>query len=115
MEKLHTLLKTVLLFTILGSGVGKLMQLPPLVESFNNLGYPLYLMQILGVAYILGVIGILQPFSNGLKQWSYSGIAFALLGAFFSHLMAEDPVSKAIPALVLFIILIIVYRQDIET
>ena len=115
MEKLFTLLKIVLLFSMLGSGVGKLMQLPPLVESFNNLGYPLYLMKILGVAYVLGVLGILQPFSHGLKQWSYAGIAFALLGAFLSHLMAGDPVSTAIPALVLFIILIVVYKQEIET
>jgi hypothetical protein len=50
----------------------------------TNLGYPEYIIQFLGIAKILGVIGILAPISPRLKEWAYAGIFFDLIGAMYS-------------------------------
>ena len=45
-------------------------------EAMANLGDPMYLMTILGVAKILGVIALLAPRLPLLKEWAYAGFTF---------------------------------------
>jgi len=59
-------------------------------DLFTHLGYPLYLLNILGVAKILGVIGIWQKKVTFLREWAYAGIMIDLFGALSSHLMVGD-------------------------
>jgi hypothetical protein len=42
---------------------------------------PLYLLQILGIAKILGVIAILQTKWATIKEWAYAGFTFDIIGA----------------------------------
>ena len=59
-------------------------------ESIGALGYPEYLMTILGVAKLLGVIALLIPGAPLLKEWAYAGFTFDLLGAAASHAFVGD-------------------------
>jgi len=90
---------------IAGSAVGKLMMAQPLTESFAALGYPSYLLTILGTFYLLGLVGLWQSKSGRLKEWAFAGFTIAMLGAFSSHMMAGDPMVAAAPSLVLLALL----------
>lgn len=77
------------------------------VENFTTLGYPTYLMTIIGVWKILGVIVILLPKLPLIKEWAYAGFFFVMSGAVISHLIVGDPVGKVLPAVLLLILVII--------
>lgn len=55
----------------------------------QHLGFPLYMIPFLGVAKILGVIGILIPGFPRLKEWAYAGLTFDLVGALYSNTMVD--------------------------
>ena len=71
-------------------------------------GDPIYLLKILGLAYVLGVVAIVQPKFKTLRQWGYAGFAVALIGAASSHLLAGQVISTAVPALTLLAVLLVV-------
>jgi uncharacterized membrane protein YphA (DoxX/SURF4 family) len=52
----------------------------------QQLGYPLYIIPLIGVTHILGGVGLLIPNVPRLTQWVYAGFAFTLLLAFYSQL-----------------------------
>lgn len=87
------------------SGIGDLVGAEPLVEGITKLGYPRYLLYILGVAKIAGVIVIAAPGLLRLKEWAYAGFTIDFLGAFASHLLNGDTIPEAAPAFVVFLIL----------
>jgi uncharacterized membrane protein YphA (DoxX/SURF4 family) len=60
------------------------------LDSLTRLGYPVYVLTILAVWKILGVIAVLIPKFTLLKEWAYAGFFFAMSGAIFSHLAAND-------------------------
>lgn len=74
-----------------------------------TLGYPEYLMTILGVAKISGVIALLIPGLPLLKEWAYAGFTFDILGASASHAFVGDPVGEILIPLVLLTICIASY------
>jgi uncharacterized membrane protein YphA (DoxX/SURF4 family) len=51
------------------------------LDFVSHLGYPVYLMTLLGVWKILGVVAILIPKFPLLKEWAYAGFFFAMTGA----------------------------------
>ena len=71
----------------------------PIVKIMLQLGYPLYLMKILGFAKILGGIAILSGKIPRLKEWAYAGFAFDFLGAAASHILAGDSPNAVFPLL----------------
>jgi uncharacterized membrane protein YphA (DoxX/SURF4 family) len=81
---------------MLFSGIGQIMRLQSMDDIFVHLGYPPYLMTILGVWKILGVAAILVPGFKRLKEWAYAGLFFAMTGALTSHLACGDHGVKAI-------------------
>ena len=50
------------------------------------LGYPLYIIPLIGVTHILGGVGLLIPNVPRLTQWVYAGLVIDLLLAFYSQL-----------------------------
>ena len=56
----------------------------PLVEVMQHLGYPLYLLTILGVCKPLAGIALLLPGFPRLKEWAYAGSFVSLIGALVS-------------------------------
>ncbi len=73
-------------------GIGHLFRLEPQLEGMQTLGYPLYVMTILGIAKLLGVAALLIPGQSLLKEWAYAGFTFDLLGASASHASVGDPI-----------------------
>ena len=85
-------------------GTMNLMRAEMQKEAMGALGYPEYLMTILGVAKILGVIALLIPKMPLLKEWAYAGFTFDLLGAAASHAFIGDPIVEAIVPVVILAI-----------
>jgi uncharacterized membrane protein YphA (DoxX/SURF4 family) len=52
----------------------------------QQLGYPLYIIPLIGVTHILGGVGLLIPNVPRLTECVYAGFAFTLLLAFYSQL-----------------------------
>lgn len=50
----------------------------------KGLGFPEYMIFFIGVAKILGVIGILIPGFPIIKEWAYAGLFFDLIGATYA-------------------------------
>ena len=71
------------------------------LDSVVHLGYPVYLLTILGVWKLLGVVAVLIPKYPLLKEWAYAGFFFAMSGAIYSHVALGDPVTELLPAVLL--------------
>jgi hypothetical protein len=80
---------------------------PPGVYGITHLGYPIYLLTILGVWKIFGVVAVLIPKFPLLKEWAYAGFFFAMSGAAFSHIAVGDPMKELIPSLLLLILTVV--------
>lgn len=86
------------------SGIAHSTRIEVVAESMAELGYPAFLMTILGTAKLLGVAALLAPGRPLLKEWAYAGFTFNLIGATASHAFAGDPLFVTIrPALALAI------------
>ncbi len=88
---------------MLAGGIQQMLQIGGYNEIASNLGYPLYLLSIIGVWKILGVFAILIPKFTLLKEWAYAGFFFVMSGAFISHLAVGQAFTEAIPSLILLI------------
>jgi len=89
---------------MLSTAIVQLIKMEEEVQNFTNLGYPLYLMTLLGVWKILGVIAILIPKFPLLKEWAYAGFFFTMSGALFSHIInGDDAITLFGPALLLIL------------
>ncbi|ROI05799.1 DoxX family protein [Chryseobacterium sp. G0240] len=77
------------------------------LENFTHLGYPAYLMTIIGVWKLLGIIAILIPKRLLLKEWAYAGFFFVMSGAVISHLIMGDTAGRTFPAVLLLTLVII--------
>jgi len=76
-------------------------------DMIVHLGYPLYLLTLLGCWKILGVIAVLIPKFPRLKEWAYAGFSFLMLGAIFSHVVVRDSISTIAPSLLLLVLTVI--------
>jgi uncharacterized membrane protein YphA (DoxX/SURF4 family) len=80
---------------------------PGAVDSMTQLGYPMYLLIMIGAWKMLGVIAVLIPRYPLLKEWTYAGFFFVMSGAIVSHIAVGDQVSELFPALLLLVLTII--------
>src|SRR3989344_8893678 len=102
-------------FTILFSifmlyfGGSQLAQIPQSVELMQNLGYPIYVNTILGIAKILGVLALLQWKFKTIKEWAYAGFTFDILGAAASIYFAEGGILAALSTLIFLAAMFISY------
>ncbi|MBI3520203.1 MAG: DoxX family protein [Bacteroidetes bacterium] len=94
MTKSHNIIywiaTALLSFGMLASGISQLLHVKEMDDLLTHIGYPLYLLYIIGIWKILGVIAILLPKFKLLKEWAYAGFFFLLTGAFISHLAVGD-------------------------
>ncbi|QTE23272.1 DoxX family protein [Polaribacter cellanae] len=94
-------------FGMLAGGIQQLLQIGGYVEIIEDLGYPKYLLSILGVWKILGVIAILIPKFPLLKEWAYAGFFFTMSGAMVSHFAVGQSITDALPSLVLLLVTVL--------
>src|ERR1700756_2360624 len=77
-------------FGMTASGIFQLMRAKEMVDMMEHLGYPLYLLSILGVWKLLAVVALLSPGFKVVKEWAYAGLFFTMTGALISHLVCGD-------------------------
>ena len=73
---------------MISTGIVQLIRMEEEVVNFESLGYPIYLMTIIGVWKLLGVIAVLVPKFPLIKEWAYAGFFFCMTGALVSHILA---------------------------
>ncbi len=100
---------------MLSTGIVQLLKMREEVERMNSLGYPHYVLTILGVWKILGVTAILIPNAPLLKEWAYAGFFFVMTGAIISHLAIGDPILTLFgPVLLLVLTLVSWYFRPAD-
>lgn len=80
---------------------------PPGVYGITKLGYPIYILTLIGIWKILGVLAILVPKFPLLKEWAYAGFFFLLSGALFSHIAVGHPIQELIPSLLMLVLVVL--------
>ncbi|MCB9250844.1 MAG: DoxX family protein [Flavobacteriales bacterium] len=85
---------------MLGGGIAQLIRAKPNVDGIISLGYPLYILTILGVWKLLAVFSILIPKYPLVKEWAYAGLFFLLSGGVISHLASGEGLMKTLPVFV---------------
>lgn len=104
----------VLALGLLGSGIQQLLRVeavgalaPPFAWGIVQLGYPVYVLTILGIWKLLGAFAILIPKYALLKEWAYAGMFFLFTGALFSHIASGHPWVELVPASLLLFLTIL--------
>ena len=73
---------------------------PEAVSTITSLGYPVYFITIIGVAKLLGILGIWQNKIKFLREWAYAGFLIDFTSALISHLASGQGIDKYAAALV---------------
>lgn len=89
------------------TGIVQLLRLKDDVDRMTHLGYPAYLLTMLGIWKLLGVIAVLIPKYPLVKEWAYAGFFFTMSGAALSHIIVSDPFSEIAPSLLLLTLTIV--------
>ncbi|NLR67834.1 DoxX family protein [Chitinophaga varians] len=89
------------------TAIVQLLQLKTENDFITHLGYPVYILKILGAWKILGVIAILAPRFPLVKEWAYAGFFFMMTGALASHLISGDAMKDIFPSLLLLVLTVI--------
>jgi len=92
---------------MISTAIVQLMKHKDELANFTNLGYPAYLMTIIGVWKTLGVIVVLIPKTPLLKEWAYAGFFFVMSGAVVSHIILGDSFGRTFPAVLLLVLVLI--------
>jgi hypothetical protein len=92
---------------MLSTGIVQLIKPAEEVAKLAHLGYPVYLLTILGIWKILGVISVLIPKYPLVKGWAYAGFFFTMSGAAISHVAIGDPIGEIAPSLLLLVLTIV--------
>ncbi len=90
---------------MLFSGISEVVQTKQAVEVMKQLGYPVYVNLIIGVAKILGVIAILQWKFRTIKEWAYAGFTIDFTGAAASIYFAGEGILMALTVIPFFVVM----------
>ena len=108
-KTLYLILVVLFAIAMLLDGIGGITRQKEGQDVMVHLGYPMYVLTIFGVAKILGVIAILQPKFQTIKEWAYAGFTFNFIGALASRAFVGDEIGLLLPPIVMLIILFLVY------
>jgi hypothetical protein len=96
----------ILISEILAGAFMDLAHLPLVVREVRSIGYPTYILYIVGVWKVLAVGALLWPRLPRLREWAYAGVFFEMSGAIASHFLVGDPVGKySVPLVFTFLTL----------
>jgi hypothetical protein len=78
------------------------LQRPTFIDIMKHLGYPDYVMTIIGVWYVLGGVALLVPGFPLLTEWAYAGLFLIYTGgAIASRLAVGDGVVTLVGPIIL--------------
>lgn len=79
---------------MLSTGIVQLLQRQEEKIAMAHLGFPDYILPLIGGWKLLGVVAILLPRFPLLKEWAYAGFFFAMSGACVSHAATGDGIQE---------------------
>jgi hypothetical protein len=95
---------------ILLSAVPSVLKLPYAVAHFCNvLKLPEYLLVFTGLLKLVGLIILYLPNYTKLKEWTFAGFTFDLIGAWYCNSMALNSFTATIPIIMYVVILFTLY------
>jgi uncharacterized membrane protein YphA (DoxX/SURF4 family) len=92
---------------MVSSGIVQVMHMKEETQFILDLGYPEYLLTLLGISKFLGVVAILVPRFPLVKEWAYAGFFFMMSGAIFSHVAVNDPLSELFGPVLLLVLTVV--------
>lgn len=113
-RKTYWVLTAALAGFALVSGAGDLLRQETVVRDLAQLGYPPYVMTLLGVVKPLAAAALVVPGWAGLKEWAYAGLVFEFGAAVFSSLAVgafDADLAAASVALVLAAVAYVAFRR----
>jgi hypothetical protein len=87
-------------FGMLLGGTAQILRAKFNVDGIVHLGFPEYVLPILGVWKVLAIVVILMPKYLLVKEWAYAGLFFLLSGGVISHIASGDGILEALPVFV---------------
>jgi hypothetical protein len=96
---------------MLVAGMQELRHAPEILEGARRLGYPDYVLTLLGTAKLVGAPLLLVQRFPHLKEWVYAGFAFDFGGAVISHTASGDTLLQILPAISCAALLAVSYRS----
>lgn len=103
----YWLLTIIVAYELAAGAVWDLLRIDYVRAMLTQLGYPQYLLYILGAWRIPGALALLAPRFPRLKEWAYAGAFFDYSGAAASHLFVGHNASEWAPPLVFAIFTLI--------
>jgi uncharacterized membrane protein YphA (DoxX/SURF4 family) len=85
---------------MIAGGIWDLLQIEYVRGVMTHLGYPLYVLFIIGAWKIPCGAALLAPGFARLKEWAYAGAFFNYTGAAASHIAVGDRVNRWLPPLI---------------
>lgn len=79
---------------MISTGIVQMLRIESETEFILKLGYPGYVLPLLGLWKILGVIAIFLPKFPVLKEWAYAGFFFTMTGAMYSHIVSGHGIAE---------------------
>jgi len=92
---------------MVSTGIAQILKLkasPGAMDMMHHLGYPVYLLLLLGIWKLLGAVAVLVPKFPLVKEWAYAGFFFIMTGAIYSHVAVGDPLGEIFPAFLLLLL-----------
>jgi hypothetical protein len=99
---------------MLPGGIGQIFHAKWSLDLFQSLGYPLYLLAVIGTWKVLGSIVLLIPKAPMIKEWAYAGFFFAMTGAVYSHIASGDPLRASSPLVLLILVVVSWYFRPAD-
>ena len=90
-----------MIFSSVG-GIGPNKQTTQIFHTY--LGYPIYFIQFISWAKIMGVIAILVPGFPKIKEWAYAGLFFDLTAAVYSGIAASGKFDPMMLTMLMWIV-----------
>ncbi|WP_417369493.1 DoxX family protein [Flavobacterium beibuense] len=100
---------------MLSTGIVQLLKTEDEVTKITQLGYPVYILTILGIWKILGVVVVLLPKIPVIKEWAYAGFFFTMTGAVVSHLVSGSPAGELFGPVLLIVLTVVSWHLRPES
>jgi len=100
---------TIFAILMVMDGIAGISKQPEGQEAFRQLGYPIYLMSIIGAAKILGAVALMQNKYKVLKEWAFAGFVFNFIGASLSWFFSNGQTLFVLIPLFMLLFLFLLY------
>ena len=87
---------------------------PELVQGMQFLGFPPFMLPLLGTAKLLGAIALVQPRFQTLKEWAYAGFTINLIGAIWAHVATATPFISPLVFLAILAVSYISWKRSLQ-